>query len=136
MKTEYQTWIDAYVAKHGGDVTNMCAGATSAMIKAFPELRRERGWVKYDSMPWHKVDDLFTIGIEHWWCVSQDTEIVDPTASQFPNGITYEAYDEAKYGPLPTGKCYNCGDYVYNTTFCGNSCEDVAMDELNGGNWL
>lgn len=73
-----------------------CGSATDRMIKEFPELKRVRGWYA---------------GIEHWWCVDPNGEIVDPTYMQFGSDYNRAKYREFQEGvdPEPLGKCMNCG---------------------------
>lgn len=41
--TSYEAWIDAYVARHGGDVWMKCLEACEEMCQAFPELELVKG---------------------------------------------------------------------------------------------
>lgn len=109
--TQYANWITAY-RQRVGDATGRCAEATSEMAAAFPELTRVRGHVPFAGREW-----------THWWLVSPDGTVIDPTADQFgPSGpVAYFPHDEA--GPEPTGKCPNCGGYVYDSsTVCSEAC--------------
>lgn len=120
----YQDWITANVPGTG---YGECAEATTAMVLAFPELRRVRG--HYYCLFWGERT--------HWWCVAPDGSIVDPTAKQFPsNGIgEYVEYDGR---PLPTGPCANCGDPVYDGgTCCSDECgrQCVAFICGQAGSW-
>ena len=131
----YSEWIENYRAEraarcvHCGQgapcgrshTAGFCHDAANAMAKAFfPKLRVARGFVS---------------GHPHWWCVAADGEIVDPTADQFSDlgiDLVYVEYDEGKHGPLPTGRCPDCGGYVYDgDTFCGPGCERAFADALN-----
>jgi len=81
------------------------------MVAAFPELKRVRG---------HYVTGRKEY--PHWWCVTAEGTVVDPTAAQF-DGLPgfYEPHVEGS--PEPTGKCPNCGGYVYDGgTVCGDAC--------------
>lgn len=90
------------------------------MKKAFPELILCKG---YYTSP---VDG----SRGHWWLKTPEGEIVDPTASQFMMGSQgcYEEYNEEDHGPLPIGKCMNCGNQVYesdnppSTCMCSKEC--------------
>lgn len=125
MKEKYKNWIDNYILKHNGNVRNCCNTATKDMIESFPELKREKGWIHLDDLGWK---------IEHWWCVDlESNEIVDPTEAQFDNIVKYEAYDKLIHGPLPTGKCMDCGEFVYdNETFCNIECEKLTIISIQG----
>jgi hypothetical protein len=102
----YTTWIAAQTE----DPQGRCAEATLAMQAAFPELRRVRGHV-------------ITAGRDrpHWWLVTPDGDIIDPTAAQFQTLCFYQPWDEAQ--SEPTGKCPNCGGYVFDGgTVCSETC--------------
>lgn len=116
MDQRYQDWITDL----GSNLFGRCRGVTKEMVEAFPELRRVRG--HYHCPIWGKR--------AHWWCVAPDGSIVDPTVSQFPSrGIgEYVLLDET--APIPTGKCPDCGEYVYGTTFCNDSCERRTAEYL------
>jgi hypothetical protein len=149
MKPAYQAWIDAYeadlrshcsnctgkpigvdgvhtryVGDHDGVHTRgKCQVATDAMLKAFPELAQVRGFV---------FNSKGGLGA-HWWLTTPEGEIVDPTVSQFEGGIAvYEPYDPEKHGPLPTGRCLNCGDYVYKSEqdTCSKECASEIWQSL------
>ena len=121
MNPEYQKWIDDYRNEHKR-LAGYCLSASDAMTRTFPELRLERGYV-VDKDGWYH---------QHWWCVGPDNTIYDPTAPQFVDIVRYEAYDEEVHGPLPTGKCMDCGEYIYNGgTFCDENCERATMAYLN-----
>lgn len=111
----YQTWIDQHYPTRKA-ATCKCAEATEAMCEEFPELARVRG--HYDCWAWGMR--------EHWWCVTPDGAIVDPTARQFPSegSCQYIAFNES--GPEPTGKCPNCGGYCYDNDTC---CSDAYSRE-------
>jgi hypothetical protein len=85
------------------------------MAEAFPELQRVRG---------HYVCPVAGRQ-QHWWLVTPDGEVIDPTCRQFPSGGfgTYEPH----VGPVPTGKCLCCGKYVYDSTWC---CSQSCLEEL------
>ena len=100
----WQTRQDAYLA---------CAHATRLMVLEFPELCRVRG--HYRCSLWGER--------LHWWCKTPDGEILDPTKIQFPShgAGDYLPWDESS--PEPTGKCANCGVYVYGgDMFCDDAC--------------
>jgi hypothetical protein len=116
MRTEYSQWIQIWYPTQETAIAQ-CAKATEAMVQVFPELRRVRGHVSVGGFE-----------REHWWCLSPDNEIVDPTAHQWPAlPLEYVEYD----GPEPIGKCVECGEYIYE----GNStvheqCERAFMRSL------
>lgn len=127
MKPEYAQWIRDWVAERRSRtlprdcpesllVRGGCGTATEDMVKAFPELRRVRG--HYGSS-------------EHWWCVTPDGTIVDPTAAQFEPGREYVEY----VGPDPVGKCMGCGAYVweshprFGSSACSTECGEYVMEE-------
>lgn len=110
MKAIYKDWIDANVKDNG---YGQCQEMTIAMAIAFPELTRVRG--HYYCYGWGER--------EHWWLITNEGEIIDPTAMQFPSkGIgAYVPLDESL--PQPTGMCPNCGGYCYNGgECCSESC--------------
>ncbi len=73
------------------------------MVGAYPELVRVRGHVMVgcNERP-------------HYWCVTQDGLIVDPTRHQWDTYVVF-------YRPLPddaeepVGKCLNCGCELYRS---------------------
>lgn len=110
----YVTWMREHAT---GDLTGQCEMLTQRMIEAFPELTRMRGHV-------HLIGHHATghpQGYPHWWCVTDDGDILDPTAQQFPFPLTYVPWDEAQ--PEPTGKCPNCGGYCFEGKYlCSEHC--------------
>ena len=110
MKTEYRAWItERYTTPESAKL--QCAEATKEMVAAFPELRRVRGhaMVGVDLRP-------------HWWCLTTDGKIIDPTAHQWDQPPVF--YDMIPEGAEePHGKCLECGDLLYysqgdNSHFC------------------
>ena len=99
MEQKYRTWIEQNVTETYG----ACAEVTEAMAETFPELTRTRGF--YVCPAWGSRD--------HWWLTTLEGDIVDPTAAQFPS------QGKGAYQPLnegaeePTGRCMNCGKYVF-----------------------
>lgn len=128
MKTEWVQWIEDYVAKRAGFVRGLCQYATAEMVEVFPELRRVAGLVRWTAPNGREVID------EHWWCVASDGAIVDPTEEQFYGPVEYEELDlrnPADVARIPTGKCMDCGAYVYNgDTFCNEKCERATRDHM------
>lgn len=119
MNPKYKDWIAANITKNP---YGECHKYAKLMVESFPELKMVRG--HYYCSTWGERG--------HWWCVDQDNNIVDPTASQFPsegNGI-YVEWDETQ--KEPTGLCLNCGEYTYNEqTFCCEDCEIATRAEFN-----
>jgi hypothetical protein len=110
MKEEYRRWIADNVQ---GDGYGCCSEVTEAMAAAFPELTRVRG--HYYCWVWGERT--------HWWLEDTENNIVDPTAAQFPSkgSGTYVPSDETQ--AEPTGRCPNCGGYVYDgSTCCSENC--------------
>lgn len=107
MGTQYDDWIREHIT----DPHGKCVEATLEMAAAFPELKRVRG--HYHS--------AFQGTRPHWWLVTLNGQIVDPTASQFSAVGMYEEWDETQ--PEPTGKCPNCGELIYDGGFVHTECE-------------
>lgn len=129
---EYAEWI----AKNVPDPRYACQTATREMSKTFPELTPARGFVTFFGMDSRSATDhpFDVIGIMHWWCKTADGQIVDPTRSQFGNvQVDYEEYNEQKHGPMPTGKCMNCGAMVYapRSATCSDRCEGDLIRDLS-----
>jgi len=109
MDPRYAAWIvEQYPTPTAA--MNRCFGATRDMVAAFPELRRVRGWYGWT---------------EHWWCVSLDGGIVDPTAAQFHGTATYREFRDG-VDPEPLGKCVNCG--LYSWPYVDGEGEPVGKD--------
>lgn len=127
MKAVYQEWIDANI----DELNNMgaCSQRTTEMQQAFPELRRVAGF--YYSIGWGQR--------EHFWLETEDGEIIDPTAMQFPckgNGV-YERLSEDEILRLPIGMCANCGEPIYRDsectdTVCSRSCAAAYVAYCTG----
>lgn len=94
---------------HDGWVRGRCQGASERMVEAFPELRQVRGYAQLAD-GWAPA---------HWWCETVDGTVIDPTASQFEGVVGYDEYNEAEHGPLPIGKCMNCGFEVWDNKHQG-----------------
>lgn len=122
MEERYSAWITSHVTPetaYGG-----CAEITLAMQSAFPELHRVRG--HYDDAIWGLRD--------HWWLETQDGEIVDPTAMQFPTKGSGEYIEWDDSRPEPTGKCPNCGGECYeHKSVCSEECWTDYRAYLMGG---
>lgn len=125
----YGAWIAAnysnYLAAYGE-----CKTAVERMVAEFPELRKARGF--FYSVAWGQR--------EHWWCVTAEGRIIDPTRCQFPDGFALDgaAYhelvgtDEEIADQVPTGVCADCGSPVYGgASFCNENCESATIAYLN-----
>lgn len=122
---------DAFIKETwGGPVAERrCDECTSDMAQQFPELQRVRG---------HYVDLLTRVEHQHWWLVTPNEHIVDPTRLQFPDG------GNGIYLPLreqdePCGRCLNCGEAIYMTDedkvsfdLCSKNCEVEFRASLMG----
>lgn len=116
----YAAWIQKIPLE---ETRGKCAERTLEMLQEFPELKRVRGYVWLMGCPEPR---------SHWWLVSPDGEIVDPTARQFSDPgyiyagcvlMSYEEIDEETFQE-PKGKCMNCGALSYYDTYaCSRACE-------------
>jgi hypothetical protein len=117
---KYAKWIEENVHYPYGQ----CKKYAELMCATFPELVLVRG--HYDCPIWGMR--------EHWWCATQNNQIIDPTKEQFPSKgfFEYHAWDNTK--EEPTGKCRECGEYTYNNKyFCSEECDKKYMTYLNQG---
>lgn len=119
MERRYQDWITEKLKAL--DPWCACSQWTGEMAATFPELRRVRGHYRYQNGG----------GTEHWWCETTTGEIIDPTVSQFDAIGCYEEHAGAE----PVGKCYNCGEYVWEaykgqTSICCEECYDTYVAYL------
>lgn len=117
MKPEYTAWIESYTAAQPERyVRGKCREATVAMIETYPELRQAAGFVY---CTWGRE--------EHFWCMTADGEVIDPTKSQYHHVFRYEEIDLSdpeQVKKIPTGRCMDCGDDTYeDKTFCDERCE-------------
>jgi len=105
MKDKYKKWIDEHILD---TADGLCLEWSGLMVQVFPELRLVEGRV---------VEGTGDIG-GHFWCVDPEDEIIDPTACQFDEIISYrfERY------PQMTGMCMVCGA----PTYLGNKCCSVS----------
>jgi len=132
MALKYKQWVEDYL-KRVENPYSKCVEATEEMAKAFPELRRVRG---HAETLWGRR--------EHWWLITPDNEVIDPTEAQFPGGV-FE-YEELKLGSLVrVGRCMNCGEYIWEPTknvdeepphksVCSDRCEEILQEEYNPKN--
>lgn len=119
MELRYREWIIGL----GTELLGRCAEATQDMVKEFPELKRVRG--HYICPIWGRR--------AHWWCVTPDGLIVDPTKGQFPSGGIGEYIPWIDGEKEPTGICADCGEEVFNgDSFCNDECARKTMEYLNG----
>ena len=126
--SKYDEWIAEYQGRNPS-LLGRCGMAVAEMTAEFPELRIVRG---HTETVWGRRG--------HFWCVSPDDEIVDPTAAQYPGPILYEAWkpgDEVR-----VGTCMNCGIGIWlavnnldddheksNPGYCSDEChEDLRRD--------
>lgn len=126
MKQKYADWIKNWLKNN--DPRSACAEATLEMQKAFPELKRFRGYFQ----------DPIWLSSAHWWLKDIDAdEIVDPTISQFTylSDEQYTYYDESL--PEPKGKCMNCGKLSYHTEHaCSKKCSKILEKEFNATRYM
>lgn len=118
MKQEYVDWIKTNVPDYAS-AFGQCASVTEKMAEAFPELKRVRG--HYYCYAWGER--------AHWWLVTPDKEIVDPTCEQFPSKGRgqYDEWDESKEMPV-ISVCANCGEEFEGTgTCCSSGCHSAYV---------
>lgn len=96
--TEHQQWIDTWLATN--NPYGRCAEATKQMHETFPDLVRVRGHAETD---WGRR--------AHWWLVTADGEVVDPTATQFGFVLAYDPWKPGDKAQV--GTCANCGDEIW-----------------------
>jgi len=124
MRAKYREWIDALILQDfGGDprrAYGKCQEVSIKMAAVFPELSIVRGHAH--TIAWGKRG--------HWWLVDGAGMIVDPTAGQFPGGVSF--YEEYKEGdPIRSGSCMDCGEPIWDLpeaphrTFCNEKCADL-----------
>lgn len=125
----YAEWIADYVASVDGHTLGKCGHATEAIKLQFPELRLACGFAHCAWGP-----------RQHWWCVTPDGVIVDPTVSQFPGSAVFEyeeldPKDPTTRARIPTGPCYWCDKDCFEPwhSVCSQECNDKALASLNGG---
>ena len=126
--TKYNEWIVANGFDGELAVLGRCEETTVAMVTAFPELKRVRG---HYICPWWGRR-------AHWWCVTPEGAIVDPTAAQFPSyNAAFQSKGAGEYvpwtegAPEPTGKCLDCGEEVFGgANFCNEECERSTMEDM------
>ena len=131
----YDEWIAKY-AERNEMLLGMCKSASADMVLAFPELKVETGTAYTDWGP-----------REHFWCVTADGTIVDPTKAQFPFGHVFEyvAYDLSM--EVKVGRCRGCGDDIlarldakgrpvkedfYSNEICSEKCDAEYAAYMHG----
>ena len=128
---KYQAWIDANCPDPKLTL-GRCKQFALKMKEAFPELRVTNGFVTLL---------LYDEALTHWWCVTPDGVIVDPTAGQYIwNGTPIAEYEEITDDHderrFPKVKCMECGEYYYvkpelNGTMHTKACESAFIADLN-----
>ena len=132
LKTKYTVWIEAYVLRQNDVLLGKCRSACEEMLLIFPELKIVRGHI-YDAY-WGKRG--------HFWLVTEDGTIIDPTRGQFPaRSIQYEAWDPSV--PVRVGKCQECGVEIFKCvetldekpkveSVCSPECEQQLREYYDG----
>lgn len=117
MDARYANWIASWLTDNSPK--SACVEATEQMAAAFPELQRVRGHVTVSSGRTHP----------HWWLVTPDGSIIDPTASQWTPVLpgVYEPLNEETFVE-PTGRCPNCGNLFYGEAAGGVACSAGCAD--------
>lgn len=129
LEEKFGPWISAYLERDGNNGYGRCQQASTEMQSAFPELRIVKGHV-YTT--WGKR--------AHWWLVTEQGDVVDPTAAQFPNILEYEEWRPGM--EVRVGKCMNCGDEIWapvqtldtlppSKSICSPDCEDELNRAFN-----
>lgn len=131
--SQWISWIERYVAAQPNRfVRGRCQKAVEAMLVDFPELRKVCGFVHW-AIPSRVIQD------QHWWLVTPDGIVVDPTAEQFQHSLVEPRYEELDLDSpedrarIPIGKCMGCGGATYPHSpaynFCSELCADAVMEE-------
>ena len=126
---QYNKWMsDNYPSRK--EALSKCQEASKKMKEAFPELRVTNGFI---SLPF-ELDEK-----AHWWCVTPDGEIVDPTSIQYGTCILdyEEINDEHPARKYRLAKCMNCGEQYYETpelkgVMHNSSCEKEFAESMDG----
>lgn len=65
----------------------------------------------------------------HWWCITSEGEIIDPTAHQWPAPPAF--YDALPNdAEEPCGKCTHCGDLLFRSRGADSYlCENCKPDD-------
>ena len=122
MKAEYAAWIESY-RQANPILRGACQSATEDMAKAFPELTRVPGRIKF----------VAGGSTEHWWLTAPDGEVIDPTVSQFEYALAHGGVEYAPWRPgdkVLVGRCMNCGDDIWRRVqILGGPRESVCGEE-------
>ena len=81
----YANWIDEHYPDYLS-ARGKCREACLWMRQGFPELKVTNGFVSDG-----EAKQM------HWWCLSPDGKIIDPTARQFLDYVTYEEIDDSRH---------------------------------------
>lgn len=119
LKESYLEWIEENRPRDPFRGRGKCRQVSEAMQKAFPELQLVAGF--YECPVWGDQ--------EHWWLMTPENEVVDPTVLQFPSG-GFGVYRVLDPDERPVGKCMNCGGYVYRGSPSDYCCSDKCEAEL------
>ena len=93
----YDEWIHIWRVDHP-QAAGSCAHAVQEMVKVFPELKAVRGralipgvggFTCFEYDPEALKEDHPPISVFHWWCMTPDGDILDPTADQFREVFQY-----------------------------------------------
>ena len=127
---KFTAWIHDNVPQDPNEILSSCREWVDKMDSAFPG--------ELTAVPGHVFLVPCALNREHWWLVDMDGVIVDPTAHQFHGDyyggssiVSYEPWE----GPLPTGKCMNCGEYCYgsDSSMCSDKCGQAYTAYLMEG---
>lgn len=128
----YELWCQVHMDLHGAKVHGRCVLSVTELLEEFPELTRVKG---HTYGQWGKR--------AHVWAVTEDGTIVDPTRSQYPGNIKYEAFEPGTM--VLVGTCMDCGADLEvevfdldkeppphpNHPFCNQDCENATRAYLN-----
>lgn len=121
----YKAWIEQHGSKSPEEAWGRCKEYTDEMAKVFQDLEVRAGY--YHCYIWGRRT--------HWWLITKNGIVVDPTAIQFPSKGTGE-YESLNERQRPIGRCINCGRETFLTSpsheFCSHDCEKETIDDLNG----
>jgi hypothetical protein len=119
MLHEYTQWILENTADR--NVKDLCWEYCEWMQSHFPELK-----IVYGHVICHHAVPVLT---QHYWLETPVGEVVDPTAHQFSQVISYRAQKAGD--PEPVGICYYCWNYCYRADeFCSDTCEEHFMKDV------
>lgn len=108
-----------YILENPRPIEGRCQEESRRMAREFPELQVVKGTVQI----------IGPFGTEHtathYWCETALEQIVDPTAAQFVEILSYRKI--AKDGE-DVSRCMNCGKHFAGT---GCVCSPACMEELN-----